>query len=189
MSKTQQIPTNLDKSQQIPTKSTNQQIPTNLNEPRSLHYNAKYLEVLDSSLGWFGGTSPCSCPTGGGRNPVTNRLLRHFNFLAYPTIDDDNMHRIFSSILEAFLKTEFAAELQGLAATLVTSAIDMYNVIQQVWPGCVAQLLPVRAKGCFDATVTFASNAAHISTEIPQLVAYFPACWVCSLQLGSTQAS
>eukprot|EP00667_Euglena_gracilis_P000011 EG_transcript_11 len=78
-------------------------------------------------------------PPGGGRNPVTNRLLRHFNFLAYPTIDDDNMHRIFSSILEAFLKTEFAAELQGLAATLVTSAIDMYNVIQQ-------ELLPTPSK-------------------------------------------
>jgi hypothetical protein len=42
------------------------------------------------------------------------------------------MHRIFSSIVGAFLKNDFAAELQGIAPLVVTSAIEIYNIIQQV---------------------------------------------------------
>lgn len=28
-------------------------------------------------------------PPGGGRNPVTDRLLRHFHFIAFPEMEDD----------------------------------------------------------------------------------------------------
>ena len=28
-------------------------------------------------------------PPGGGRNPITARLLRHFHFIAFPEMEDD----------------------------------------------------------------------------------------------------
>jgi len=34
-------------------------------------------------------------PPGGGRNSVTNRLVRHFNILAYPELDRDIINQIF----------------------------------------------------------------------------------------------
>ena len=74
-------------------------------------------------------------PSGGGRNPVTNRLLRHFNFIAYPTIDHENMNRIFTSILNAFLKNDFASEVQEMSTLMVQSAIETYDIIMQVWCG------------------------------------------------------
>ncbi len=41
---------------------------------------------------------------GGGRNPVTNRLLRHFNFISFAEMSDDSINRIFATILGAFLR-------------------------------------------------------------------------------------
>jgi hypothetical protein len=45
-----------------------------------------------------------STATGGGRNPVTNRLLRHFNFLSFNEMSDASVSRIFTTIFAAFLK-------------------------------------------------------------------------------------
>ena len=42
-------------------------------------------------------------PPGGGRNPVTARLLRHFNFLAYTEMEDDSMRKIFGTILNFWI--------------------------------------------------------------------------------------
>jgi dynein heavy chain len=44
------------------------------------------------------------CLAGGGRNPVTNRLLRHFNFISFTEMSDESISRIFSTILAAFTK-------------------------------------------------------------------------------------
>jgi hypothetical protein len=41
---------------------------------------------------------------GGGRNPVTNRLLRHFNFISFTEMSDQSVNRIFSTILGAFFR-------------------------------------------------------------------------------------
>lgn len=43
-------------------------------------------------------------PPGGGRNPVTARLLRHFNFLSFTEMSDSSVSRIFTTILGAFFK-------------------------------------------------------------------------------------
>ncbi|KAL2745195.1 dynein axonemal heavy chain 1-like [Vespula maculifrons] len=42
-------------------------------------------------------------PPGGGRNPVTPRLLRHFHFIAFPEMEDDAKANIFGIILESWL--------------------------------------------------------------------------------------
>lgn len=38
-------------------------------------------------------------PPGGGRNPVTNRLLRHFNHIYFTDLSEDSERTIFSAIL------------------------------------------------------------------------------------------
>ena len=39
-------------------------------------------------------------PPGGGRNPVTLRLTRHFNHLSFVEMEDDSMRKIFGTILK-----------------------------------------------------------------------------------------
>ena len=42
-------------------------------------------------------------PPGGGRNQVTARLLRHFNFLALTEMEDQSKRTIFSTILKSWI--------------------------------------------------------------------------------------
>ena len=39
-------------------------------------------------------------PPGGGRNPVTMRLTRHFNHLSFVDLEDESMLKIFGTILD-----------------------------------------------------------------------------------------
>ena len=39
----------------------------------------------------------CMGPPGGGRNPVSNRMLRHFNFLSFTDMSDESCVRIFDT--------------------------------------------------------------------------------------------
>lgn len=55
-------------------------------------------------------------PPGGGRNPVTTRLLRHFNFLSFPEMEDPSKHKIFATILHSWIGNNgkrFKLLLQG----------------------------------------------------------------------------
>ena len=42
-------------------------------------------------------------PPGGGRNPISNRLLRHFSFISFTEIEADSLERIFSTITGSFI--------------------------------------------------------------------------------------
>lgn len=42
-------------------------------------------------------------PPGGGRNAITPRLTRHFNYLSFAEMDDISKKRIFSTILGSWM--------------------------------------------------------------------------------------
>jgi dynein heavy chain len=48
-----------------------------------------------------------AAPPGGGRSPITLRFTRHFNMFCVPNADKTTLTKIFSSILQGFLKTGF----------------------------------------------------------------------------------
>nr|XP_034195945.1 dynein heavy chain 1, axonemal-like [Osmia lignaria] len=65
-------------------------------------------------------------PPGGGRNPVTARLLRHFHFIAFPEMEDDAKRHIFGTILNSWLsKTLFANMLDIFLGT----TLNLYTTI------------------------------------------------------------
>uniref|UniRef100_A0A8C5QQJ6 Dynein axonemal heavy chain 1 n=1 Tax=Leptobrachium leishanense TaxID=445787 RepID=A0A8C5QQJ6_9ANUR len=83
-------------------------------------------------------------PPGGGRNPVSTRLTRHFNFLSFTEMADGSKSRIFSTILGSWIGESTywltgAPAVQNLTGQLVDATIKMYNTI-------TSQLLPTPAK-------------------------------------------
>lgn len=77
--------------------------------------------------GWYERKPPCAFknivdtqfvgamgPPGGGRNPVSARLLRHFNFLSFVELSDDSVGRIFSTILGAFFRKYFVESIANI---------------------------------------------------------------------------
>ena len=81
----------------------------------------------------------CMGPPGGGRNPVSNRMLRHFNFLSFSDMSDESCVRIFDTILGATLGKSFAPEIAELSSAVTAATISIYNTVR-------ADLLPTPAK-------------------------------------------
>ena len=77
-------------------------------------------------------------PPGGGRNPVTPRMLRHFNFVSLVEMADSSIALIFNTILKNFLST-FDDSVQGMAEAAVLASISVYNTVR-------VDLLPTPAK-------------------------------------------
>ncbi|XP_026203417.1 dynein heavy chain 1, axonemal [Anabas testudineus] len=86
-------------------------------------------------------------PPGGGRNPITQRFTRHFNFLSFTEMDDDSKKTIFSTILGSWMEGNMSKKepgkpvpaIQPLNESLVKSTIRVYSTI-------TSQLLPTPAK-------------------------------------------
>ncbi|XP_060604387.1 dynein axonemal heavy chain 1-like isoform X2 [Ruditapes philippinarum] len=76
-------------------------------------------------------------PPGGGRNPTTARLLRHFNFLAFTEMEDSSLMNIFGCILKSWISQN--AGISGHCNKLTQMTIAVYNTIS-------TQLLPTPAK-------------------------------------------
>ncbi len=74
----------------------------------------------------------CAAPPGGGRSPLTQRIMRHFSVLSIPSADNDTMKLIFGSILEGFLESRnFPTEVRSLGRNAVTATIDVYGQIRE----------------------------------------------------------
>ncbi|KAM6980842.1 dynein axonemal heavy chain 1 [Aplochiton taeniatus] len=86
-------------------------------------------------------------PPGGGRNPITQRFTRHFNFLSFTEMEDASKQKIFSTILGNWMAGNMSkkepgkpmAEIQPLNEPLVNATIRVYATI-------TSQLLPTPAK-------------------------------------------
>ncbi|GLD91881.1 hypothetical protein PINS_up000414 [Pythium insidiosum] len=77
-------------------------------------------------------------PPGGGRNPITPRLVRHFNVVGYAELGDDSKKMIFSTILGNFLSS-FPSDVAKLGEPMVLASIKVYATICR-------ELLPTPAK-------------------------------------------
>eukprot|EP00741_Cyanophora_paradoxa_P002452 tig00000076_g2377.t1 len=78
-------------------------------------------------------------PPGGGRNPVTNRFIRHFNMMSFTELENDSLSRIFNTILSTFLTSIFPTNISNVGQNMVKASIEVYQTI------CV-ELLPTPAK-------------------------------------------
>eukprot|EP00106_Octopus_bimaculoides_P020122 XP_014787564.1 PREDICTED: dynein heavy chain 1, axonemal-like [Octopus bimaculoides] len=76
-------------------------------------------------------------PPGAGRNAVTARLLRHFNFLAFTEMEDISKKKIFGTIFQSWIATE--ESVVEYSEQLIDTSILVYNTI-------TTQLLPTPAK-------------------------------------------
>ncbi|XP_069792874.1 dynein axonemal heavy chain 1 isoform X2 [Narcine bancroftii] len=76
-------------------------------------------------------------PPGGGRNPITARFSRHFNYLSFIEMNDNSKVKIFSTILDSWLAN--SEEVKNLNNPLVSATIEVYSTI-------ISQLLPTPAK-------------------------------------------
>eukprot|EP00960_Hanusia_phi_P037729 753088-Hanusia_phi.AAC.6 len=81
-------------------------------------------------------------PPGGGRVALTNRFMRHLNFLAFPEMGYDSLSLIFSTILSAWFSHNFsnAGETFGdVVPKFVKATYTVYSSVLQ-------ELLPTPAK-------------------------------------------
>ncbi|XP_076985176.1 dynein axonemal heavy chain 1 isoform X7 [Tamandua tetradactyla] len=89
-------------------------------------------------------------PPGGGRNPITPRLTRHFNYLSFAEMDEVSKKRIFSTILGHWMDgllgeksyrepVPGAPNIGHFTEPLVVATIMVYSTI-------TSQLLPTPAK-------------------------------------------
>ncbi|XP_027011591.1 dynein axonemal heavy chain 1 isoform X2 [Tachysurus fulvidraco] len=76
-------------------------------------------------------------PPGGGRNQITQRFTRHFNYLSFTEMEDSSKKKIFSTILGSWI--EKLPELVQLNEALVDATIKVYSTI-------TSNLLPTPAK-------------------------------------------
>ncbi|KAL8212346.1 UNVERIFIED_CONTAM: Dynein heavy chain 1, axonemal [Gekko kuhli] len=76
-------------------------------------------------------------PPGGGRNAITPRLTRHFNYLSFTEMEDSSKKKIFSTILGSWMAGCLAVE--HLNEPLVDATIRVYSTV-------TSQLLPTPAK-------------------------------------------
>ena len=112
-------------------------------------------------------------PAGGGRNPTTPRLLRHFNFISFPELEESSKATIFCSILGAWLGTctKLRMDKGELTNKLVKATVSVYSTI-------TSELLPTPAKSHYTFNLRDLSKVfqgilmmqSHRMTSLPALL-------------------
>ena len=112
-------------------------------------------------------------PPGGGRNTVTPRLLRHYNFLAFTELEDASKATIFCAILGAWLGicSKLRVDKEDLKEKLVRATVSVYSTI-------TSELLPTPAKSHYTFNLRDLSKVfqgvlmvqPHHMTSLPSLL-------------------
>jgi len=103
----------------------------------------------------------CSAP-GGGRNPITNRVVRHYHMLWQPQLAVSSMQRIFTSILGGFLGVtadHFTENVQDVASKLVNATVKLYQ-------GVLQEMLPTPSKSHYTFNLRDLSKVVQGMTQI-----------------------
>lgn len=64
-------------------------------------------------------------PPGGGRTFISNRLVRHFNIIAYDELANQYVTEIFSALVGSFLK-KYSDPIKNAIPTLIESVLQFY---------------------------------------------------------------
>lgn len=64
-------------------------------------------------------------PPGGGRTFITNRIVRHFNLIAYTELAASTVTEIFSTLVSSFLK-RFHESIKNMLPVLIASVLNVY---------------------------------------------------------------
>ena len=91
-----------------------------------------FVEIKDMTI------SAACAPPGGGRNPVTLRLIRHFCMFNIPAPNEFNLKVIFKAITTGFF-SEFNFAVKGCSDQIVEAAVEIYGRMS-------SELLPTPAK-------------------------------------------
>ena len=127
-----------------------------MNMPQREVYGAQPpIELLRQWMdheGWYERKPPCAFrrivdlqfvgsmgPPGGGKNPISGRFLRHFNFVSFNEMGDESIRRIFDTVLGSFLGRAFDPQVAALTGPVVAATVELYNAIR-------AELLPTPSK-------------------------------------------
>ena len=95
-------------------------------------------------------------PPGGGRQIVTNRFLRYFNFVSFPELDDAAMKQIFNVVLQTFVKAYLPPDLLDVVHPMVDATIELYNVIGK-------ELLPTPSKPHYTFNLRDVASVIQVS--------------------------
>ena len=77
-------------------------------------------------------------PPGGGRTFITNRLIRHFNILAYTELPNDIINSIFTSLLNFYFR-RFPEPARNMARPVSEYCLKIFEFVK-------AELLPTPSK-------------------------------------------
>lgn len=77
-------------------------------------------------------------PPGGGRTFITNRVVRHFNVIAYTDLDRETINLIFTQLMANFYK-KFSENVRNAEPQIIESVINVYDKVR-------VQLLPTPSK-------------------------------------------
>ncbi len=66
--------------------------------------------------------------TAEGRNPVSSRLLSHFNVISVMSFDDENLISIYNEMLNIFM-AHFHTVAREFSSTVVHATIELYRTL------------------------------------------------------------
>ncbi len=91
-----------------------------------------FIEIKDMTI------SAACAPPGGGRNPISLRLIRHFCMFSIPSPNEYSLKHIFKSITQGFF-SDFNFAVKGCSDQIVDAAVEIYGRMS-------TELLPTPAK-------------------------------------------